>query len=168
MSLACFGCGRVGQCDARRGGDTVLLGHATCTRTFLVGPFPCQIGHLQSKAEGGKAFHENLALIGRDGGDVDRSLGKDEGKGLVGIGRFALLSQYGRSRVHGILWVGTPGVSYFQTLGQVQLGRASVAGGLSFRGFPTERTSVGVNVQNAQAGLAPPRSSVLDDGDARP
>ena len=127
-----------------------------------------KIGHLQPEAEGRESLHEDLALVGGDGGDVDRPLGEDEGEGLVRVGRLALLPQDRRAGVHGIERVGTPRVPDLRAGAEVELRRALGAGRLPEGGLPAQRPAVRVDVQDAQPRLAPPRPAVLDDRDARP
>ena len=100
--------GIVGERVARRGRDTVFFGHGSGVRRIL--PFGssrgCQTGHLQTKAQCGKSLHEYFALIGGDGSDIYSPLFEYKSKALVRVGGFTFLSENGRARVHGVLWVG--------------------------------------------------------------
>jgi len=50
---------------------------------------------------------------------------------------------------------------------QVELGRPPRRRGLSLRGLPRQGPAVGVDVQDAESGLTPPRSPMFYDGDSR-
>lgn len=125
-----------------------------------------EVGHLQAEAEGGKPLHEHLALVGRDGGDVDGALLEDEGEALVGVGGLALLAEDGRARVHGIVRVGAPGVPDLEAGAEVEFGRSLGRGGFALGGLPGEGAAVGVDVEDAQPRFAPAGSAVFHDRDA--
>ena len=127
-----------------------------------------KVGNLQSEAKCGKSLHEDLALVGSDGRDVNRPLGKDESEGLVGVGRLALLPQYRRAGVHGVERVRTPSVPDLRAGAKVELRRTLGAGRFPEGGLPAQRSAVGVHVKDAKTRLAPARPAVLDDSDARP
>mmetsp|Transcript_14215 Transcript_14215/g.26913 ORF Transcript_14215/g.26913 Transcript_14215/m.26913 type:complete len:267 (+) Transcript_14215:356-1156(+) len=165
---------RVGQRDARRGPILLaLLALARPSAPLLIvrsrrarSPLPGQIGHLQPKAQRGKSLHEDLALIGGNGGNVHGPLGKDQCEALVRVGRLALLPEDGSAGEHRVERIGTPRVPYLLTGAEVELRGSLRGGGLSQRRLPREGSAVGVDVQDAEAGLAPPGPAVLDDGDA--
>lgn len=127
-----------------------------------------KVGNLQPEAKRGESLHQDLALVGSDGRDVDGPFGKDESKGLVGVGCLALLSQYRRAGVHGVERVRTPSVPDLRAGAKVELRRTLGAGRFPEGRLPAERSAVGVHVKDAKSRLAPARSAVLDDRDARP
>mmetsp|Transcript_8362 Transcript_8362/g.16658 ORF Transcript_8362/g.16658 Transcript_8362/m.16658 type:complete len:514 (-) Transcript_8362:301-1842(-) len=157
------------QCDTGRG--PILLGILSHLFLGIVPPAATPgvgrgIRHLQPKTQGAEPLHQNLALIRRDRRDVHRPLGENQRETLVRIGRLALLPQNGRPRKHRILRIGTPRVADLLARAQIQFRGALVGARLPQGGFPREAPSVGVDVQDAQAGLAPAGAAVLDDGDA--
>src|SRR3569623_1842310 len=90
----CIGQSRTGRCR-----NTIFFGHGSAV-PFL-GTSSGKIGHLQSKAQCRETFHKYLALVGCHGSNVDGSSFENQCKALVGIHRFALLSENGSARVHG-------------------------------------------------------------------
>ena len=127
-----------------------------------------KVGNLQPEAERRESLHQDLALVGRDGRDVHRPLGEDERERLVRVGRLAFLPQYRRAGVHGVERVRTPSVPDLRAGAKVELRRTLGAGRFPEGGLPAERSAVGVHVKDAKTRLAPARSAVLDDRDARP
>lgn len=157
------------QCDTGRG--PILLGILPHLFLGIAPPAATPgigrgIRHLQPKTQGAKPLHQHLALIRRHRRDVHRPLGENQREALVRIGRLALLPQNGRPREHGILRIGAPRVPDLLARAQIQLRGALVGARLPQGGLPREAPAVGVDVQDAQAGLAPAGAAVLDDGDA--
>jgi len=99
MAAACFsrpapGGRRVGQRRAGRRRDAVLLGHRPRLALLVGGTAPSsgEVRDLQPEAQGREALHEDLALVCRNGRDVDGPRLEDQSEALVGVGRLALLT----------------------------------------------------------------------------
>lgn len=57
-------------------------------------------------------------------------------------------------------------MSHFLAGGQIQFGGAFSAGRFAQGRFPGETASIGMDVQDSEAGFAPAGASVFDDGDS--